>query len=99
MSLWSRLGGRLEAIARVVRDRRIARSAGAESDAPGDPHTAFSRETGGVPNAEAPDQHSTTGSTPSGEQVGRVAGADPGDAELSGAEVRAEARRKADGQS
>ncbi|MGN6472542.1 MAG: hypothetical protein ACTHK4_02695 [Mycobacteriales bacterium] len=49
---------------------------------------AGSRETGGVPNDEAPDQGSTTGTTPSEEFVGRVAGQDVGYEEETGAERR-----------
>jgi hypothetical protein len=63
-----------------------------EDDGP-DPQ---SRETGGVPNPDAADQGSTTGTTPSGEFVGRVAGQDVGYAEETGAERRAKVDR-ADG--
>jgi hypothetical protein len=50
-----------------------------EDDVARDDVTARSRATGGVPDPAAPDQHSTTGTTPSEEFVGRVAahGADP----------------------
>lgn len=70
-----------------------------EKDVPMDPAVASSRDQGGEPNPAHPDQHwpdqhSTTGTTPSGEFVGRVAGDDPGDVEPSGAERRAEARRR-----
>jgi hypothetical protein len=54
-----------------------------------------SRETGGVPNDEMPDQGSTTGTTPSEEFVGRVAGEDTGYEEETGAERRA--REEGDG--
>lgn len=64
-----------------------------ESDVAADPQTAGSRETGGVPNPEAPDQTSTTGTTPNAEFVGRVAGEDVGYEEETGAERRAEADR------
>lgn len=65
-----------------------------EKDVPMDPAVASSRAQGGQPNPSYPDQHSTTGTTPSGEYVGRIAGDDPGDVETSGAEARAEARRR-----
>lgn len=51
-----------------------------------DDATALSRATGGVENPEHPDQGSTTGTTPSGEFVGRVAGQDVGYAEEQGGE-------------
>ncbi len=47
------------------------------------------QDTGGEPEADAPDQHSTTGTTPNDTFVGRVAGDDPGSLET-GAEKRAE---------
>lgn len=50
---------------------------------------ALSRATGGVEDASMPDQGSTTGTTPSGEFVGRVAGQDVGYAEEQGGERRA----------
>jgi hypothetical protein len=62
-----------------------------ESDVQHDPQTASSRDTGGVPGRSAPDQGSTTGTTPSEEYVGRVAGDDAGYEEETGAERRAEA--------
>jgi len=64
-----------------------------ESDTSSDGHVAGSRATGGVANPDAPDQASTTGTTPSSEFVGRVAGADESDVGESGAEARAEAAR------
>lgn len=67
-----------------------------ESDAPADPAVARSRETGGEHNPGYPDQHTTTGTTPSGSFVGRVTGEDAGAAEESGAERRAAARREQD---
>lgn len=60
-----------------------------EEDVPDDEGQALSRATGGVENPEHPDQGSTTGTTPSGEFVGRVAGQDVGYAEEQGAERRA----------
>jgi hypothetical protein len=51
---------------------------------------AGTRATGGVPDDDAPDSHSTTGTTPNQSFVGRASGDDPGDAEKSGAEIRAE---------
>lgn len=50
---------------------------------------ALSRATGGVENPDAPDQGSTTGTTPSGTFVGRVAGQDVGYVEEQGSERRA----------
>lgn len=64
-----------------------------ESDAPADPAVARSRETGGKQNPGYHDQHTTTGTTPSGPFVGRVTGEDAGAVEESGAERRAAARR------
>ena len=60
-----------------------------EEDANPDDAQALSRSTGGVPDPEMPDQGSTTGTTPSGEFVGRVAGQDVGYAEEQGGERRA----------
>lgn len=51
---------------------------------------ALSRATGGVENPSHPDQASTTGTTPTEVFVGRVSGDDPGYAEETGAERRAE---------
>jgi hypothetical protein len=62
-----------------------------EPDAADDEHLAAGRDTGGVEEPDQPDQASTTGSTPSPEYVGRVAGDDIGYAEETGAERRAEA--------
>lgn len=62
-----------------------------EADAEDAEHLASSRDTGGVAEPEQPDQASTTGSTPTPEYVGRVAGDDLGYAEETGAERRAEA--------
>lgn len=56
-----------------------------------DDHMVRDREAGGVENAEHPDQGSTTGTTPSDEPVGRVAGQDTGYAGETGAERRAAA--------
>jgi len=65
-----------------------------EADVGSDEGVAGSRATGGVPDPAAPDQASTTGSSPPPEFVGRVAGADEGDTGESGAERRAEAARE-----
>ena len=59
-----------------------------EADTARDPHLASSREQGGVADPDAEDQGSTTGTTPSGEFVGRVAGQDVGAIGESGAERR-----------
>ncbi len=72
----------------MIRRRRT------ESDVQTDPAVAGRRETGGVPDESKQDQHSTTGTTPSEEFVGRVTGDDPGDVAESGAERRAEAQRQ-----
>ncbi|WP_216216703.1 hypothetical protein [Amycolatopsis aidingensis] len=50
------------------------------------------RALGGRPDPLAPDQHSTTGTTPNGIFVGRVAGEDTGATGITGAERRAQAR-------
>jgi hypothetical protein len=60
-----------------------------EEDADPDDAQALSRATGGVPDPAAPDQNSTTGTTPNDEFVGRVAGQDVGYAEEQGGERRA----------
>jgi hypothetical protein len=62
-----------------------------EDDVPLDTGVAASRDEGGVADPRQPDQQSTTGTTPTEEFVGRVAGDDPGYAEETGAERRAEA--------
>ena len=49
-----------------------------EDDVQPDSAQALSRATGGVENSEHPDQGSTTGTTPDGEYVGRIAGDDVG---------------------
>ncbi len=60
-----------------------------ESDVAEDSHVAQSRATGGVDGDAGGDSASTTGTAPSEEFVGRVAGQDEGDVGLSGAEARA----------
>lgn len=67
---------------------------GAESDVPADEHVARSRDTGGVPDQDASDQASTTGTTPNEEFVGRVAGQDASFDEETGAEARAQAGQR-----
>lgn len=62
----------------------------AEPDVEGDEARVDSRATGGVPDPDASDEGSTTGSTPDDEYVGRVAGQDSGYEEETGAERRAE---------
>jgi hypothetical protein len=62
-----------------------------EADAPLDTGVASSRDTGGKPNPDHPDQHTTTGTTPNDEFVGRVSGEDAGYEEETGAERRARA--------
>ncbi|HWG01330.1 MAG TPA: hypothetical protein VG164_05720 [Trebonia sp.] len=61
---------------------------------PLDTAVAWSREDGGVEDSGRPDHGSTTGTTPSGQYVGRVAGEDTGAFEETGAERRAEADRE-----
>lgn len=61
-----------------------------EEDTPRDQHEALSRDTGGVEDPDAVDQASTTGTTPKGEYVGRIAGLDVGAGDETGAERRAE---------
>ncbi len=65
-----------------------------EADTSADDNVAGSRATGGVSNPEAPDQASTTGTTPNEEFVGRIAGNDEGDVGESGAEARAAAAKE-----
>lgn len=67
-----------------------------EDDTARDPHLASSRADGGVPDPDAEDQGSTTGDTPSGTYVGRVAGQDVGAGEETGAERRAAAEQSSD---
>jgi hypothetical protein len=64
-----------------------------EPDVQKDSGTARRRDTGGVPDPHAADQHSTTGTTPNETFVGRVAGADTGYEEETGAERRAKESR------
>ena len=60
-----------------------------QDDVNQDEGQALSRATGGVEDPSAPDQGSTTGTTPSEEFVGRVSGQDVGYAGETGAERRA----------
>jgi|SRR5690625_3827674 len=46
--------------------------------------SAQTRPTGGVADTDAPDTHSTTGTTPNESFVGRVGGDDPGEVESLG---------------
>ncbi|WP_375491324.1 hypothetical protein [uncultured Jatrophihabitans sp.] len=66
----------------------MSKHEGSESDTKPDDKLAESRETGGVPDADDPNQGSTTSTTPDGEYVGRVAGDDVGYAGETGAEAR-----------
>jgi len=75
----------------LVRDQASRHRA--EGDAPADASMAQSRPTGGEPDPDAPDTHSTTGTTESGSFVGRATGDDAGVDEKSGAEMRAEHER------
>ena len=67
-----------------------------EPDVPVDPHVARSRETGGQADPDAPDQSTTTGTTPNSGIVGRVSGEDVGYEGETGAERRAEVERSVD---
>jgi hypothetical protein len=70
----------------AVRDRKP------ERDVPIAPRVANSRDEGGVPDPEHPDQRTTTGTTPNEKWVGRVEGEDVGYAGGGlGVERRAEA--------
>ena len=60
-----------------------------EDDVPRDDAQALSRESGGVPDEDAPDQGSSTGTTPNEEGVGQAVGQDVGYAGETGAERRA----------
>ncbi len=60
-----------------------------DADTESDPQVAGSRDTGGVADESAQDQASTTGTTPTPEFVGRIAGDDVGYAGETGAERRA----------
>lgn len=76
----------------AVRRDRDAPPLRGEDDAPVDPAHG-SRETGGAAPEDAPDTmdaNSTTGTTQSGEFVGRAGSDEPGDVGLSGAEARGE---------
>jgi hypothetical protein len=57
-----------------------------EEDVNPDDGQALSRATGGVEDPDAPDQGSTTGTTPTEEYVGRIAGQDVGYAGEQGGE-------------
>ena len=69
-----------------------------EEDVRSDEGQALSRSTGGVDDPSHPDQHSTTGTTPNEEFVGRVAGQDVGYAGEQGAERRAAVEGRQDGE-
>ncbi len=81
MALWSRVR---EAVTRERQSRKVT-----ENDAPADTASGRTRATGGVPDADAGDQNSTTGTTPSDTFVGRASGDEAGDSGISGAEARA----------
>lgn len=71
---------------RFSRDRTARRRG--ESDAPADLANAGSRETGGGSDVDSMDKNSTTGTTESGEFVGRAGSDETGDVGLSGGEAR-----------
>lgn len=81
MAKWSQL------IDRATRGFRARRHS--EEDAPADLSESRSRDTGGEPDPTAQDRHSTTGTTPNQEFVGRDSGDETGDTGTSGAERRA----------
>lgn len=62
---------------------------GGRTTEPSEVRSGRSRDTGGKPDTEVADRHSTTGTTPNDVFVGRVAGDDPGYLET-GADKRAE---------
>jgi hypothetical protein len=68
-----------------------------EEDVDRDDHQALSRDTGGVPDDDQPDQGSSTGTTPNEEVVGRVSGQDVGYAGETGAERRAQHEKEQGG--
>jgi hypothetical protein len=70
-----------------------------EQDVDRDDATALSRATGGVPDPSYPDQGSTTGTTVSGEFVGRVAGQDVGYADEQGGEKQVQWEKDHPGES
>jgi hypothetical protein len=65
-----------------------------EDDVERDDAQALSRPTGGVPDPDAPDQASSTGTTPNDEGVGHAVGQDVGYAGETGAEKRAQWERE-----
>lgn len=75
----------LEKLSSFLRRDRTARQRG-EADAPA--RDAGSRETGGDPDVDTMDRNSTTGTSESGEFVGRVGSDETGDVGLSGGEAR-----------
>jgi hypothetical protein len=79
MSLWSRIKASVGAKPAV--DHSLPPGTGSVE-------SGRSEDTGGVPDPAAPDQHSTTGTTPNDTFVGRAAGDDAGYLET-GAEKRA----------
>jgi hypothetical protein len=76
-----------ERITSLVSRDRTARRRG-EEDAPADPANAGARDTGGGSDVDSMDRNSTTGTTDSGEFVGRAGGDETGDVGLSGGEAR-----------
>ncbi len=76
----------LERLSGLVRRDRTARQRG-EHDAPQDLANG-SRDTGGGSDVDSMDRNSTTGTTQSGEFVGRAGSDETGDVGLSGGEAR-----------
>jgi hypothetical protein len=75
-------------IVRLIAGRTAAQDAGGEADVQHDPAEAKRRATGGEPDPETGDTHSTTGPSANETFVGRVAGEDAGYAGQTGAEAR-----------
>lgn len=92
MSVWTTIRDKFDQLA----GRSKAGDLG-ERDAPADLGSARSRATGGVAGEDAPDTHSTTGTTPNDTFVGRAGGDDPGYAGTTGAEERARGAGGAEG--
>jgi hypothetical protein len=80
MAIWQR-------IKQFIVQDRTSRERG-ELDAPADPANAGARDTGGGSDVDTMDTNSTTGTTESGEFVGRAGGDETGDVGLSGGEAR-----------
>lgn len=85
MTMWQKMVALLTGRTRTER-------VGGEADVEPDPAQAGTRPTGGTPDPDASDAHSTTGPSANDTFVGRVAGEDAGDAGITGAEARSESK-------